>query len=181
MVPLKKCNWFTGHVSDLSTAVYQIINFLEIDGRNPLLIAPPKRGNQTQAKENKSATSLVYLIDNQISFKTFEEFKEILENKSNLFRVDLLVFDFWTLSSSEIIEFKKEIDKLNIQHIIAAQEYYYKSSDDICDYHVRQEYKNLEILNIYITDKINNWTQSLQDLKISYLRDKKLDNLFDIE
>jgi hypothetical protein len=96
-----------------------------------------------------------------------------------LFRVDLLIFDFWGLSVSTIIEYREIIDKLNIDYIIVAKEYHYKMSDDVGDYHVKHEIKNNHIENnYYITDKISGWTSDLTELSKSWIRDKKIDQIF---
>lgn len=171
MIPIKKSNYITGNPSDVSYAMSRIITFLETDGRNPLLICKPRNSNS-------SKTSLIYFLDNKIEFNNFNEFKMILENRSNLFRVDLLIFDFWSLSVSSIMEYREIIDKLNIDYIIVAKEYHYKMSDDVGDYHVKHEIKNNRENNYYITDKISGWTSDLTELSKSWIRDKKIEQIF---
>lgn len=171
MIPIKKSNYITGNPSDVSYAMSRIITFLETDGRNPLLICKPR-------SSNSSKTSLIYFLDNKIEFNNFNEFKMILENRSNLFRVDLLIFDFWSLSVSSIMEYREIIDKLNIDYIIVAKEYHYKMSDDVGDYHVKHEIKNNRENNYYITDKISGWTSDLTELSKSWIRDKKIEQIF---
>jgi hypothetical protein len=171
MIPIKKSNYITGNPSDVSYAMSHIISFLETDGRNPLLICKPRNSNS-------SKTSLIYLLDNKIEFESFSEFKMILENRSNLFRVDLLIFDFWSLNVSSIMEYREIIDKLNIDYIIVAKEYHYKMSDDVGDYHVKHEIKNNRENNYYITDKISGWTSDLTELSKSWIRDKKIEQIF---
>lgn len=175
MIQLKRCNYITGEPNDLGFAVSNIINFLENDGKTPLLITPPRAS--TEDKKGIS-TSIKYLFGNQFTFDNFSQFKSILENKSNLFRVDLLVFDFYHLSPWQISDYKKIIDELNIDHIIIAKEYHYKTTDDVNDFHVRNEYKELHKSEIYITDNINKWNSTLNSLSVSYIRNKKIDNLF---
>jgi hypothetical protein len=89
----------------------------------------------------------------------------------------LLICDFWHLSVAEIIEYKESLDKLNMDYIIMAREYHLIYNDNITNYHIKSEYKEKYKSEYYITDKINNWTSSLESLSISYIRDKKLDNL----
>ncbi len=169
MIQLKRCNYITGEPSDLGFAISDIINFLEVDGKNPLLVTPPK---------NQDGTNLKYFYNTKITFESFSQFEELLGNKSNLFRVDLLVFDFYHLGPWQILDYKKVIDKLNIDHIIIAKEYHYKTSDDVNDFHIRKEYKDLHKSEVHITDNINNWTSTLKSLSVSYIRDKKIDNIF---
>jgi hypothetical protein len=172
MIPIKRSNYITGNPSDVSYALSRIISFLETDGRTPLLICRPRSSSSAK-------TSLIYFLDNKIEFNNFSEFKMILENRSNLFRVDLLIFDFWGLSVSTIIEYREIIDKLNIDYIIVAKEYHYKMSDDVGDYHVKHEIKNNHRdSNYYITDNISGWTSELSDLSKSWIRDKKIDQIF---
>ena len=64
-----------------------------------------------------------------------------------------------------------------------AKEYHYKSTDEVNDYHIRGELKSDWVLSefksyIIVTDNINKWTSNLEDLIKSYIRDKKIDNLF---
>lgn len=171
MIPLKRCNYITGQPSDVSFAVQKILNFLEDDGRNPLFFSKPK---SSSAKN----TSLKYLVDNKFEFNNFEEFKSIITTDGNLFRVDLLIFDFWHLPIHLLIQYKSEIDKLNIDHIILAKEFHYKTSDSVNDYHVVSESKVDKFENNYlITDKISGWTSNLDDLSKSYIRDKKINQI----
>lgn len=176
MVNLKRCNYFTGELSDVGFAIKHIVDFLENDGRNSLLITPPK--SYVKEKKQKSNTSLKYLLNNQFTFETIEEFTEILENKSNLFRVDLLIFDFTHLHKWEIVEYRKIIEELNIDFIIAAKEYHYVLDENTNDFHIRREYKNLKKSELFITDNINKWTTNLNELELSYKRDLKIKNIF---
>jgi len=171
MIEIKRCNYITGNPSDVSYAVKKIVDFLDMEGRNPVLFCKPRSSNST-------ATTLKYLMDPKINFNNIEDFTEVLNNKGNLFRVDLLVFDFWHLSVSSIIEYKQVIDKLNIDYIILAKEYHYKSSEDINDYHVKTESRELYHSEYSITDKISGWTSNLENLSKSYIRNKKIDDIF---
>ena len=92
MIQLKRCNYITGEPNDLGFAVSDIIRFLENDNKTPLLITPPRASTE---EKSGISTPIKYLFTNQFTFDSFSQFKFILENKSNLFRVDLLVFDFY--------------------------------------------------------------------------------------
>lgn len=170
MIQVKRCNYITGNPSDVSFAVNKIVNFLEMEGRNPVLFCKPKRSS--------SGSTIKYLLDNKVEFDSHSQFKELIFDKGKLFRVDLIVFDFWHLNVSSIIEYKSYIDKLNIDHIILAKEYHYKSSDDVNDFHIKIESKELHINEYLITDKISGWSSNLSGLTKSYIRDKKIDQLF---
>lgn len=180
MIPIKKCNYITGDINDIGTGVTHIVRFLELTGRNYLLLSKGK------PKGNTKSTSLYSYLDNQYTFDGLDEFIEIINDRSKLFRVDLLVFDFWNLSRLSIIDYKTEINKLGIDYIIVAKEYHYKSTDDVTDYHLRRELKSdwsslspTDIKSqIIITDNINKWSSDLDTLIKSYIRDKKIDNIF---
>lgn len=177
MITIKRCNYITGDISDIGSGVTQIVKFLELSGRNYLLMINGKPKNSIKT------TSLYSYLNNQYIFDDIDDFTNIISDKSKLFRVDLLIFDFWNLSRSLILDYKKEIDKLEIDHIIVAKEYHYKSTDDVTDYHLRREYKGDWSLSdvksqIIVTDNINKWSSNLDYLIKSYIRDKKIDNLF---
>ena len=170
MIQVKRCNYITGNPSDVSYAVNRIVNFLEMEGRNPVLFCKPKKSS--------SGSTIKYLMDPKIEFDNLNHFEELLSDKGKLFRVDLLVFDFWHLNVSSIIEYKSLIDKLNIDYIILAKEYHYKSSDDVNDFHIKIESRELHVNEYLITDKISGWSSSLSGLTKSYIRDKKIGQLF---
>ena len=171
MIEIKRCNYITGNPSNVSYAVKKIVDFLDMEGRNPVLFCKPRNSNS-------AATNLKYLIDPKIEFDNIDEFTEALNNKGNLFRVDLLIFDFWHLNVSSIIEYRQIIDKLNIDYIILAKEYHYKSSEDVNDYHVKIESTEKFHNEYSITDKISGWTSNLENLSKSYIRNKKIDDIF---
>lgn len=181
MIQIKRCNYMTGDLNDISPSVSCIVNFLELSGRNYLLVGRGKLFD----KYSVNTSLFSYLSNNQI-FEDFEDFKNLLDNKSILFGVDLLIFDFWHLSKDLIIEYKKEIDKSQIDHIIVAKEYYYKSTDDVTDHHLRRDsildFSKSSPVNfirtVVVYDNINKLTSDLSDLVKSYTRDKKIDNIF---
>jgi hypothetical protein len=141
-----------------------------MEGRKTFLFCKSK-------SSNSKGTTLKYLMEPKIEFNNLEHFTELINNKSNLFRVDLLLFDFWHLNVSSIIEYKEIIDKLNIDYIILAKEYHYKSSEDVSDYHVKIESSELYNNEYLITDKISGWTSNLESISKSYIRNKKIDDI----
>ena len=173
MIELKRCNYFTGDVRAVSTAVHSIVKFLEVDGRNAMLFTPPK----PVSGYKQTITDMIYTISPKTIWSGAEDFRTKLEDKSNLFRITLLVFDFWSLGRTAIAEYKELIDTIGIDYIIVAKEYIYKSDDDINDFHVRQEYKEKRS-DIWITNKIGGWSANLDSLKTAYIRDRKIDDIF---
>jgi hypothetical protein len=99
-----------------------------------------------------------------------------------------MIFDFWTLSRGLIPKYKELIDELGIDYIIVAKEYIYKDSEDVADFHVKSEYKDsapnsisgymATRSEIWLTNKIDGWTATLDSLKTGYIRDKKIDDIF---
>jgi len=168
MIELKKYNYFTGNLSSVMFGISDIIKYYDLDGGNYLLLSPL----------NINISGLSSLLTNNIGFKDINDLKSIIGDRSNLFRVDLLVFDFWDLTLEEISNFLWDIRNLDIKVVILAKLYSYKSSDDVTDYHLRSEYKELNKSEIFITDNINKWSASLSSLKKSHRRDKKIDGLF---
>lgn len=183
MIELKRCNYFTGDITCVSSAVSSIVKFLELDGRNPILFTPPK-----PIDSKGKITNLIYYINPLVVWNDFEDFKSKIEDTSNRFRVNLMIFDFWNLSRTLIPKYKELIDKLNIDYIIVAKEYIYKDSDDVADFHVKIEYKDFSHNSstvymstkseTWVTNKIDGWTATLDSLKTGYIRDRKIDDIF---
>ena len=184
MIELKRCNYFTGDVRAVSTAVHSIVKFLEVDGRNAMLFTPPKPVSGSK----QTITDMIYTISPKTIWSGTEDFRTKLEDKSNLFRITLLVFDFWSLGRTAIAEYKELIDTIGIDYIIVSSKYHYKDSDDIRVYKIEKE--SIDVGNnslgsyhipdykYWITDKIGGWRSTIDDLIISYRRDKKIVDIF---
>jgi hypothetical protein len=173
MIELKRCNYITGDSSSVGYGVSQIVKFLELIGRNIILLSAPK---------TTSSTNLKYIINNKIEFKDKNNFKSIFKDGGKLFRVDLIIADLWHLRLSSIIEYKKILDSSGIDYIIIAREYHYKKSDIITDYHIKKESSSPLFGNdvdYIITDKVSGWSSNLKSLIKSYIRDKKIDGIID--
>ena len=174
---LKRQNYFTGDMAVVSNAVHSIVNFLEVDGRNTMLFTPPK----PITRKSIVVTNLIYSINPQIIWEGYDDFVSKIEDRSNLFRINLLVFDFWGLSRSQITKYREHIENLGIDYIIVAREYIYKSTDDVADFHVRSEYKGHMEFGVWLTNKIDGWSAELESLKTGYIRDRKIDDIFNDE
>jgi hypothetical protein len=177
MIRLKRCNYFTGDMNVVSNVVNSIVEFLEIDGINPLLFTPPK----PIGKKGPGITNLIYSMNPQIIWTDYDDFASKIEDQSNIFRVNLLVFDFWGLSRLLIPKYQELIDKLDIDYIIVAKEYIYKSTDDVADFHVRGEYRDDMKFSVWVTNKIDGWSAELDSLKTGYIRDRKIDDIFNAD
>ena len=173
MIEIKKCNYITGDNLSVSYGLNEIIRFLDLSGRNIVLFTRPKSSN---------TTSLKYLVSNKLEFRDYSDFKNISNDKSNLFRIDLIVVDLWHVRLSGIDEYKKVLDNTGIDYIIVAKEYHYKDSDSVTDYHIKKESVGSQNYNYtepeyIITNKINGWSTDIGSLIKSYIRDKKIDGI----
>lgn len=174
MIDLKKYNYFTGEKSSLAYGVSDIVKFLDLAGHNYILFTLPRPTGSAKIYD----VCLYHHLDNKIEFENIDDFREKISNKSNLFRVDLIVFDFWNVKKNNCSEYIKEIKNLTQNFIIVTKEFHYKTGDDVNDFNIRTEYKDLYKSENWLTDKINGTSATLESLKMSYIRDKKLEYLF---
>lgn len=174
MIELKKYNYFTGDKSSLAYGVSDIVKFLDLAGHNYVLFTPPRPTGSSKVYD----LCLYHHLDNKIEFENIDDFRKKVSNKSNLFRVDMIVFDFWSIKKLNCSEYIKEIRNLTQNLIIVTKEFDYKTGDDVNDFNIRTEYKDLYKSENWLTDKINKTTATLESLKMSYIRDKKLEYLF---
>jgi len=174
MIDLKKYNYFTGDVSSVASGVSSIVNFLDLAGYNYILFTPPKPSESNKIHD----LCLYHYLNNKIEFDNIDDFKESILDKSNLFRVDLIVFDFWSKRKINWSSYLEVIKDLPQNFIIVSKEFQYKSSDDVNDFLLQTEYKELHKSDIWLTDRINGSTATIDSLKKSYIRDKKIEHLF---
>lgn len=174
MIDLKKYNYFTGDKSSVATGVSEIVKFLELAGHNYVLFTPPKPIDSSKVYD----ICLYHYLDNKIEFKGIDDFKDKISDKSNLFRVDLIVFDFWSIKKMNWSYYLNEIANLSQNSIIVAKEFEYKTTDNVNDFLLQTEYKDLRKTDNWLTDKINKNTTTIDSLKKAYIRDKKLEHLF---
>jgi len=175
MIELKRCNYITGTDKHaVSFGLSKIIDFMETAGRNPILITQPKNYS-----DNKTSISYILRVS-QFNFKNIDEFSIIISDKSNLFRVDLIVVDLWEFSLPDILQYKKILDSTNIDYIIISNKYHYIEGDkDMMIYKIdRGEFNDKYEYNSIVTEVINNRKSSFDYLLKTYRRDKKIDDLF---
>lgn len=169
MIPIKRCNYITGDNRSVSYGLNQILNFIEMEGKNIVIFYPdPQTFRQT----------LTYFFNNRKTYTGFEDLKSQILEPGNLWRVDLIVLDIWHLKKLEI-EYLNLIKSLEIDFIIVSRNYHYSSSEDVCDYHISTESGSHFNMDKYIiSDKINGWKSDIDSLQKSYIRDIKIDKLF---
>jgi hypothetical protein len=174
MVDLKKYNYFTGDKSSVAYGVSDIVKFLDLAGHNYVLFTPPKPSESNKIHD----LCLYHYLDNKIEFDNLEDFKNKITDKSNLFRVDIIVFDFWSKKKMNWYPFLDIINSLPYKFIIVSKEFQYKSTDDVNDFLIQMEYKDLHKSDNWLTDRINKTTATIDSLKKAYIRDKKIEHLF---
>lgn len=174
MIDLKKYNYFTGDKSSVAYGVSDIVKFLDLSGHNYVLFTPPKPTDSSKVHD----ICLYHYLDNKIEFSDIDDFRDKILDKSNLFRVDLIVFDFWSIKKINWSYYLNEIVNLSQNFIIVAKEFQYKTTDDVNDFLLQTEYKDLHKSEKWLTDRINNTNVTIDSLKKSYIRDKKIEHLF---
>ncbi len=179
MIEIKRCNYITGDASSVSFGLSKIIDFLETAGRTPIFLHKPIG----YSSKPNSFDLKGFIHTSKLEFNNRYEFEELISNKSNLFRVDLIIVDLWHLNQvSSVIEYKQMLDKVGIDYMIVSSKYHYKDDDNICIYKIEKE--SLDSNNFmsgykyWITEKVGGWSSTMDDLIISYKRDKKIDDIF---
>lgn len=171
MIDLKKCNYITGDTISVSYGLSTIIKFLETAGRNSIFIG------------KKESNIKSFMSISKFEYKDKYGFEKILTDKGNLFRVDLIVVDLWYINKvSSVMEYKLILDKTGIDYIIITDKYHYKDTDDIFVYKIEKETIDtnnyLSGSKYWISELIGGWKSTIDDLILSYRRDKKIDDIF---
>lgn len=158
--------------------VSEVIDFLDLEGKNVLYITDSKV---------EDTRMFQYLKCNKVTF-TGADYKEVIE--SNLFNVDIILV---TSTSWMLLPVKEYIDKLKITGIYIQSPQSnspdYKPSkiefDNIYEMYVKDSGPRSinEILfdkdRNMIKDIKNGWELSTSELKVKYIRDKKIGNILD--
>lgn len=171
MLDLKKCNYITGQSNVVSFGISKIIDFFENSGRTPIFLA---------LKESQFSS---LIQTSKIEFKNIKNFEELLSNKSNLFRVDLIVVDLWFLKNvSQVLSYKFILDKLNIDYVILTTKYHYIEGDEnVSVYKIDSEYTDIKSsfdVKYWISDLVSKNKTSMNDLVLAFKRNRKIDDLF---
>lgn len=171
MLDLKKCNYITGQSNVVSFGISKIIDFFENSGRTPIFFS---------IKESQFSS---LIQTSKIEFKNIKNFEELLSNKSNLFRVDLIVVDLWFLKNvSQVLSYKSILDKLNIDYVILTTKYHYIEGDEnVSVYKIDSEYTDIKSsfdVKFWISDLVSKNKTSMNDLVLAFKRNRKIDDLF---
>jgi hypothetical protein len=167
MIRFKKYNYFNGEKSHVAHGISSIVKFMELTGLNYLLITGEK------GKDN----CLEHYLSNKIIYHDVSCFLDILQNKSNLFRLDLLVVDLWSVPQNKQSKYIDILSNIEIPILISTPYFHYKSVEDVNEFYLRTEYKELFKNDLWISDVNSKWTTTIESLKKSYIRDKKIEGL----
>jgi hypothetical protein len=158
--------------------VSEVMDFFDLEGKNVLYITDSKVADTRMFQ---------FLRCNKVTF-TGANYKEVI--KSNLFNVDIILV---TSTSWMLLPVKEYIDKLKVTGIYIQSPQSntpnYKPSkiefDNIYEMYVKDSGPRSinEILldkdRNMIKDIKNGWELSTSELKIKYIRDKKIGNILD--
>lgn len=172
MIELKRCNYITGEATSVSFGISKIIDFFENSGKTPLFLY-------------KKESNFQHLIHtSRIEFKNQPDFEAIITDKSNLFRVDLLIVDLWFLSNvSKVLDYKKILDSIGIDYIIITNKYHYIEGDlNVNIYKLETEYTDSNNWRFdtkyWISDLLGNSRSTMDDFVLAFKRNKKIDDIF---
>jgi len=176
MIELKRVNFISGEKNAISFGLSKILDFLDLTGRNIVFLSKPK---------NDVKTSLKYIVNfNKKEFNNYKDFEDLVTNKSNLFRIDLIVVDLWEESVDSVITYKEMLDKTGLDFIIVSDKYHYIIGDNDITVNRLEQDRNTDLKSMkfetkyYIKNEITNQKYSFDDYKLSYIRDKKINDLF---
>lgn len=162
MLDIKRTNIISGIKSDVNYGLTKILDFLELIGKNILVL-------------NKNESDINLFYNNKKYFKNIDEYKSIIFDKGNLFRVNLIVLNLWGESIDTVIGYKKLLDKLNIDYILVSNTYKYENKNENLTVSIIEK----ENGKYYLKDKLNNDRYSFSSYVIQYKREMKLGKLFD--
>lgn len=178
MIDLKKINYFSGEESAVSKAVHKICQMHELCGRNVVLFY----------NDHSSTFALQYQMQPAHEFSTFERITSMLDDKSLLFRVDLVVIYAYGLSAEMVDRIVRHIKDFEVDFIVAAESYrVVNNSADVAEYTahsnlIQGKTKNISGMSLPIKEtriksKTDGWSATIDELKASFVRDRRLDDL----
>lgn len=185
MLDLGKYNWVScGDMISLAPAGFlkQVLPFLEMEGFVYFALLP---------QYNNS--SLGHFIENWKLFKDREHLEEIVADSGNFFRVNLVVLDLmFCKSAKQAKSYLDLLTNLDCQFIILISDWEPSKSDDSNFWEIKYVmYKdstsgggfslggsNMKS-HILVTHKWEGWESNLEDLRLAWIRDKKISGFLD--
>jgi hypothetical protein len=178
MIDLKHFNYFSGEESAVGKAVYQICQMQELAGNMAILFH----------SRNGGEIGLHHSLQPAHTYRTYVDLSTMLADEGLLFRADIVVIDAWKMKSDQIDQIVGQVKNMKICLIIMAQSYHVVvNNENVSEYTVHSnlvegKYKSYQgiqipIRDILIKSKTDGWSATTDDLKASFIRDKRLDDL----
>lgn len=177
MIDLKKINYFTGEQPAVGKAVHQICQMYELAGSMSILFH----------SSNGSDIGLHHSMQPAHTYRNDGDLSTMLTDKGLLFRADIVVIDAWKMNSDKLERIVNQIKGHNYALIIMSKSYYVVENDDVAEYTaqsniVEGHYKTiagypLPLKETRIKNKKENWSATTEELKASFIRDRRLDDL----
>lgn len=177
MIDLKHFNYFSGEESAVGKAVYQICQMHELAGNMSILFH----------SRNNSEIGLHHSLQPAHSYQNNTELSNMLGDKGLLFRVDIIVIDAWKMKTDSLDRLVEQMKNLSPVFIIMSQSYHIVSdNENIAEYTAQSNIVygkrningfSLPLREILINSKTDGWSATTEDLKASFIRDKRLDDL----
>jgi|LauGreDrversion4_2_1035121.scaffolds.fasta_scaffold01675_9 hypothetical protein len=185
MINLKRFNYFSGEESAVGKAVYQICQMHELAGEMAILFH----------NRNGGEIGLHHSLQPAHTYRTYVDLSTMLADEGILFRADIVVIDAWKMKSDHIDQIVDQVKSMKICFIIIAQSYHVVvNSENMAEYTahsnlVEGKYRSvparsgfgqgiqIPIRDILIKSKTDGWSATTDDLKASFIRDKRLDDL----
>lgn len=167
MIDFKKENYIYGDSESLSYGVHQILDFFDLIGKNILFLYKKSYNN-----------NLRYFVNfNKIEFTDYDSFLNVLEDKGNLFRVNLVVLDIFNqINTFDVNNYIKILKENNIDFIvITKKEFPIFNNSNSSITKLRRSHLNQN--EVVITNIKKDETYLLKDYKKSYIRNIKIEQL----
>lgn len=177
MLDLKRFNYFSGEETAVSKAVFEICQIYELVGNMSILFH----------SRNLSDIGLHHSFQPAHSYKNIKELSNMLADKGLLFRADIIVIDAWKMKSESLDLLLEQVKNINSSFIIMSQSYHIINNiENISEYTVQSNIVHgnrnikgfsLPLRETLINSKTEGWSATTEELKASFIRDKRLDDL----
>jgi hypothetical protein len=181
MLDLKKYNWFHPNSSDnlaISVMLRNILPFLEMEGYNSLTLV-----------DGDNYFINYGLLDNCKFFRGREDLEKFAGDSGNLFRVNLVVLDLiFCQDLEEVNGYLTALGHLDVKFIILVGKPVPKRDSNSTFYSVESIFEQLAVLvpltkpskvRINLYNIWEDWKSDLDDLKMVWIRDKKISGFLD--
>ena len=177
MIDLRRINYFTGEQAAVGKAVHQICGMHELAGSMSILFHP----------RNMSDTGLHHSMQPAHAYRTEADLATMLSDKGLLFRADIIVIDAWEMKSAALDRIVEKARCLDASLVIMAKSYHVVAGDGVAEYTAESNIAegkqrivmgfSVPLKETRIKSKTENWSATTEELKASFVRDRRLDDL----